>query len=660
MKKNILIIVLFIITANAQEFTVYNKSNSPLLSNQVNAVVADRDNNKWFATDKGISVLYGDASWDSLTASMGLSSNMVMDIISDITRDDSLLLDAATDKGITRFTVNNYSIEFLYNLTKENSGLVSDSVCCIALNLNGVTWFGTPEGCSTYDGDQWHLFTANDYLISNDITDIASPENDYTFLASRDAGVSRMKQTVDGITGASGITTEWHKIASNTVNAVFVDSQGKRWFGTNKGVSVQYGADFKANWTTFTTDSGLIDNNVITICEDKSGVMWFGTTAGLSSFNGSEWKNYTANEGLSGNIINDLTIDKAGNVWAATDNGVSMLKTGYIKEYVVKKTEQPIVVDGRLDEKEWQSVDFTDIFVNQETGNNVKWGTKAKLLWDEQYLYVGFLAFDDDVWGEMTAHDSNLWNEEPVELFCDPNGDGFNYFEIEINPLGTVLDLAMDKPYSDGGSADFSWDVNGLLSAVSVEGTLNNPADIDTLWYCEMAIPFSAIDAVMTNPLSNPPNSGDSWRVELARYNRERDNEGNLISGGTETSCWNPTENSMFHIPEKFGKIIFSDETVTSVKETLPVKEKQFNLNQNYPNPFNPQTTIGFFIQQNSNVKIEIFNVIGEKVRQLLDGNMRAGYHTLVFNASGLSSGIYLYKMTVGNQITVKKMMVLK
>ena len=660
MKKIVLIIISFIIAAYAQELTVYNKSNSPLLSNQVKAVVVDRDNNKWFATDNGVSVLYGIASWDSITINMGLSSNMVMDIMPDINRNDSLLLDIATNRGINRIKVNNYGIELLYNLTQENSGLVSDSVCCIALNVNGVAWFGTHKGCSTYDGDQWHQFTMNDYLISNDITDIASPENDYTFLASRDAGVSRMKQSVDGITGASEITTEWHKIASNNVYAVFVDSRGKRWFGTDKGVSVQYGEDFKANWTTFTTDSGLIDNYVTAIAEDKSGVMWFGTIAGLSSYDGIVWQSYTTDDGLSGNRINDLAIDKAGNVWAATDSGVSMFKTGYIKEYVVKKTAEPLIIDGVLDEKQWQNVDFTDIFVNQETGNNVKWGTKAKLLWDDQYLYIGFLAFDDDVWGEMTAHDSYLWKEEPVEFFCDPNGDTFNYFEIEINPLGTVLDLTMDKPLGDGGTGDFAWNVTGLLSAVSVNGTLNDPADIDTSWYCEMAIPFSAINASMTNPLSNPPTAGDIWRVELARYNRERDNEGNLISGGTETSCWNPTESSLFHVPEKFGKIIFSDETVTSVNETLPVKEMQFNLHQNYPNPFNPQTTIGFFIAENSNVKIDVYNIIGKKVKQLLNGNMRAGHHTVVFNAFGLSSGIYLYKMTVGNQITVKKMMILK
>ena len=663
MMKFVFVILLFATICNAQEFTIFNKTNSDLLSNSVKAVTVDNNNNKYFGTDKGLSTLFGDATWGSLTTADGLASDWVTDVMPDISRADSSILDVATDAGISRIYVNSYDIDFLYNITEVTSDLVLDSVRCVAINSNGVHWYGTPEGCSTVLGDQWHLFNSDNYdLISNDVTDIASPDNDWTFVASRSDGVSRVKRDVDGVTGASEISTDWHGIASNNVSSVLVDHLGKRWFGTDKGVSMQFGDQFRKNWTTFTTDSGLIDNNVTAICEDRSGVMWFGTSAGLSSFDGQNWNSYTTTEGLSGNVINDLAVGMTGDIWIATDNGVTMLKPGYIKRYVVKKTDEPITIDGELTEQQWQDVEFTDIFVDQETGNGVKWGTKAKLLWDDQYLYVGFLALDDDVWGERTAHDSYLWKEEPVEFFCDPNDDSKNYFEIEINPLNTQLDLAMDKPYSDGGTGDFNWNVTGLLSAVSINGTLNDPSDIDSAWYCEMAIPFSAIDAVMTNPLSNPPTKGDEWRVQLARYNRERDSEGNLISGGTETSCWNATENPSFHVPEKFGRIIFSDEMATVIEQDVPKQNLpvQISLLKNYPNPFNPVTTISFNVAHKAHVELTVYNILGEKVRTLVNKELTARSYKYQFDGSGLSSGLYFYKLQIAGIMEVKKMMMLK
>ncbi len=663
MRNIFFIMILMVLIANAQELVVYNESNSELISNNIRSVVVDDNNNKWFATDEGVSVFMGDGSWTSLLQTDGLASNNVLDIGVDISKKDSILLNVATDAGVSKVRFDSYNVKVLYTLSKENSDLVCDTVRCVAVNINGVHWFGTPQGCSTLLDDQWRQFNfENYYLTSNDVTDIVSPDNDWTFVASRNDGVSRVKQDVDGITGASEISTAWHGIASNNVSSVFIDHLGRRWFGTDKGVSRQYGEQFKKNWTTFTGDSGLIDNNVTVIAEDLSGVMWFGTSAGLSSYDGDNWENYTTAQGLSSNYVNDLAVDLAGNVWVATDNGVTLITTGYIKEYVVKRTDQPITIDGELTEKQWQNAEYTEIFVNQESGDNVKWGTKAKLLWDDQYLYVGFLALDDDVWGEMTAHDSHLWNEEPVEFFCDPNGNTFNYFEIEINPLGTVLDLAMDKPYSEGGSGDFDWNVNGLLSAVSVNGTLNDPSDVDSVWYCEMAIPFSAIDANMINPLSNPPISGDIWRVQLARYNRERDNQGNLINGGTETSCWNSPENPSFHVPSKFGRIIFSDKMATAIrqeesKQNIPV---QIMLLKNYPNPFNPLTTISFQVSHKTHIKLSVYNVLGEEIETIVNSELTAGLHNYQFNGNGLSSGLYFYKLQSAGYVKVGKMILLK
>jgi len=79
----------------------------------------------------------------------------------------------------------------------------------------------------------------------------------------------------------------------------------------------------------------------------------------------------------------------------------------------------------------------------------------------------------------------------------------------------------------------------------------------------------------------------------------------------------------------------------------------QFNLFQNYPNPFNPETKIKYSLPINSHISIDLFNVLGEKVAELVNDEKQSGYHELVFNANNYPSGIYIYKIQAGNLKTV-------
>ena len=80
-----------------------------------------------------------------------------------------------------------------------------------------------------------------------------------------------------------------------------------------------------------------------------------------------------------------------------------------------------------------------------------------------------------------------------------------------------------------------------------------------------------------------------------------------------------------------------------------------FVLDQNYPNPFNPATTISFSLPIKSRVTLSVYNTLGEKVATLVDVAMEAGSHTVVFDASSLASGVYLYRLTAGSFVSTKK-----
>ena len=96
------------------------------------------------------------------------------------------------------------------------------------------------------------------------------------------------------------------------------------------------------------------------------------------------------------------------------------------------------------------------------------------------------------------------------------------------------------------------------------------------------------------------------------------------------------------------------------VQSNNSVTPIEYSLEQNYPNPFNPSTTIKFALAKESNVELNIYNVLGEVVSTLLNGPLTAGNHEFEFNASNLASGVYIYRIVAGDFVSSKKMILMK
>ncbi len=140
---------------------------------------------------------------------------------------------------------------------------------------------------------------------------------------------------------------------------------------------------------------------------------------------------------------------------------------------------------------------------------------KSKLLWDNQNLYLAAQIAEPDLWATQTEHDSDVYLDNCFELFLDPDGDGHNYLEWEINPLGVTLDLRMDKPYICGGTRDDRLEIPDLELALLTDGAVNDPSTQATGWEFAAAIPWSTLTQIGHS--GNPPQPGEVHRFNLMK-----------------------------------------------------------------------------------------------------------------------------------------------
>lgn len=228
-----------------------------------------------------------------------------------------------------------------------------------------------------------------------------------------------------------------------------------------------------------------------------------------------------------------------------------------VKRYIVTKVAKPIKIDGTIDEPAWQTAPSTGAFVDTVSGKPGSIATEAKMLWDNQNLYLWVENQDSDVWGTLTARDDKLWTQEAVELMIDANGDGKGYIELQVAPNGTIFDtyLPTYRKYEDSldpKRKPYSWS-SKVKAVAKVDGTLNKRDDEDKGWKVELALPLADVNGLEKPGLKVPPSVGDVWRLNLYRMDAPKDK-------GQVAIAWSAPMVGDFHKLDRFGEIVFGDE----------------------------------------------------------------------------------------------------
>lgn len=241
--------------------------------------------------------------------------------------------------------------------------------------------------------------------------------------------------------------------------------------------------------------------------------------------------------------------------------------------YVCYQTTETLSIDGKLEEESWLKSEWTQDFVDIE--GNLKpipsFTTKAKLLWNKDYLYIGAYLEETDLWATLTQRDAVIFHDNDFEVFIDPDGDSHDYYELEVNALNTVWDLLLIKPYRDRNQVAFnSWDIKGLKTAVHLQGSLNDSSDKDEYWSVEIAIPWQSLAEAAHK--TTPPLERDIWKINFSRVHWQLDKESNSykkkINPETKRNLpemnivWSPQGLIAMHYPEMWGDVMFTHQFV--------------------------------------------------------------------------------------------------
>src|ERR1041384_5473379 len=215
--------------------------------------------------------------------------------------------------------------------------------------------------------------------------------------------------------------------------------------------------------------------------------------------------------------------------------------------YTARFIQEPIQIDGRLDEPCWQAAPRSPRFTDILTGKPTRYDTHAAFLWDNENLYVGFWVEEPKVKATLTEYGSRIYENNDVEVFIAGRDA---YYEFEINALNTVYEafFIWEDAYDKGGFAQvpefaranpkvkpfngvgftthprgarlgsWAWRFPGLKTAVHVDGTLNHDQDTARGWTVELAFPWAGMKWLAQGDASPLlPKNRDIWRVAFFR-----------------------------------------------------------------------------------------------------------------------------------------------
>jgi hypothetical protein len=363
----------------------------------------------------------------------------------------------------------------------------------------------------------------------------------------------------------------------------------------------------------------------------------------------------------------------------STDGGVSWGTDARLTNEIEGSWYPSVTVSGAVVHIVWQNVLFGhwEIYYKHSTDGGLSWGADAHLSNDTLVSWYPSVSVSDSV-----VH--VVWEDTR-----DGNGEGEIYYKRSTDKgvnWGAETRLTNDTSYSNAPSVSVSGSV--------VHVVWHDDRDGNTEIYYKRSTDGGIsweIDTRLTNKnaFSKFPSVSVSGSVIHVVWFDERDEVNNWeiyykrstdggISWGADTRLTNNSADSQFpsvSVSDSVVHVVWFDDrdgnheiyykrnptdNVTGIENISSELPKEFNLEQNYPNPFNPSTKINYKISATGKISLKVYDVLGNEVATLVNEEKPAGSYEVTFNAEGLASGVYIYRLKSGSSSLSKKLLLLK
>lgn len=636
----------------------YDNNNSELPRKKVYCILAENDNTVWIGMDDYIIKIQGD-EWTIFDEdNTGVEMPLVQDICIDQYADKWF----AGGARLIRYT--NLEWEEYSTL---NSGIESGRVTALGIDNNNYIWFTVLKwfsncgglGCFDPETGEWAGYTMeNSGLPSEELYDIAIDAEGNKWIATADTGLVKFDEE-----NWTVWNTENSDIPGNNVTDVLVDSDGIKWLAVQGYGLVKFDDE---NFTSFNVSNSILPYHWISCIHCNENGAWIGVGGvihpmGVSHYHNSEWSLYNmSNSNLPSNRITSFDTDSYGNIWVTTTDAWD--------------TEGGIAC---FDGNEWTYYNYYNsvlpynnfLSIKIDT-NNVKWlgaDGEGLIMFDEQAQicevyktynsgipgnHVSDLDFDSEgnIWLGTCYNGIARFDKEDEWVVYNTSNSG-----IPSNEISCIL-VDYEKNIWVGTESDYlgkfdglSWHIYGYSYGLEKIKDIALASD-GSVW----VVGFRYGGA---NQGKLVKIYGDEETVYDMNNSLLPDNRPSALSFDTNDNLWIGTWHE--------GVAVFNEDGIFSVDDNQEVTDHDFSLS-NYPNPFSCSTTISFSTTDLHRLtQINIYNIKGQLVKKLGFRILDFGFGEAVWdgkdeNCKSVSNGIYLYRLSAGNELLTKKMILIK
>jgi len=539
----------------------------------------------------------------------------------------------------------------------------------VSVGINNEVFVASEDTIVKYDGSNWAQIETDSI---DEITLMKNSPDGGLYIGAK---VIDSNGTLNEISHYTGSSWESYPIGYDSKQIVLsmtVDSEGIIYAGTMDGLYRVSGGNVRR----FIPETQLQNETITSADVDINGNFWGGTSSGLMRYDTQRWRKYTTADGLPGNIINCVKVMKNGQLWVGTNNGLGIYENG---DWTKVTTSDGLLHNTILMIKEspdgikWVYTNRGNIGINYYDGESWKVKTYELKSFPGDGTRITTMDDNGNMWATSMITDSKNW-KRTYHVVSETSKGIEASWTVDILEAGPYLSCMAVGPdssvwvgtYGNYGTThgpNYESKIYKVTETTAEEQQVSIDGEITSISFDKENNIWMSFNP---DPHGGMAGNYDTGGCVYKNFSKEFTPSNSGLLDDHVSSIYHAVDGSvLFFTPSglcRYGEPIYTVGVENDNTTSIP---QQIKINGNYPNPFNPSTTISFTLPEPGMTKAVIYNIMGQEVRYLINYNMTAGNHKVVWNGKddsgkSVSSGVYIVRIESGKRVVAGKMLMMK